>query len=359
MRYKLKFKGFENRCSCRVNRLVLSLLTISVLSIKTSFALPSMHGLERHAEVYRELKEIPPTAQQVKVGFYSQNIYEVNPESNTYYMDFYVWFKWKGKIDPTEKIEFMNGVEDWGMTRVNAYETPILLPDSNFYQVVRVEGRFRENFKFEKYPLDEQRLGVVLENSLHDISEIVYLADTVESGFTDDLAIPGWIFKDYVISNLYHPYKTNFGDYKIDDKTNSYSAIKFELRVTRPTNYFIWKLLFPLFIVLFASLGALLLDPLRVDSRIFLPITALLTIVFMQQAYSDALPAVSYLVLIDKIYVLAYLLIIIATMETIYTAGIVRAEDPLTLLKVKKIDHIFFLSEILFLILGVSFLILF
>ncbi len=359
MEYKSICKEVIRKISFGHIHFIASLMLVFTLSLKTTSAYPLKESSETDKKVYRELTEIPPTAQQVKVGFYSQNIYEVNPESNTYYMDFYVWFKWKGKIDPTEKIEFMNGVEDWGMTKVNAYETPILLPDSNFYQVVRVEGRFRENFKFEKYPLDEQRLGVVLENSLHDISEIVYLADTVESGFTDDLAIPGWIFKDYVISNLYHPYKTNFGDYKIGDKTYSYSAIKFELRVSRPTNYFIWKLLFPLFIVLFASLGALLLDPLRVDSRIFLPITALLTIVFMQQAYSDALPAVSYLVLIDKIYVLAYLLIIIATMETIYTAGIVRAEDPQTIFKVKKIDRIFLWSEILFLMLGITFLILF
>lgn len=310
-------------------------------------------------KVYQELKEIPPTAQQVKVGFYSQNIYEVDPASNTYYMDFYIWFKWKGSIDPTEKVEFMNGVEDWGMTMINTYETPIQLADSSFYQVVRVEGRFRENFEFENYPLDEQRLGVVLENSLHNIDEVVYLADTVGSGYADDLAIPGWIFKEYLISNLYHSYKTNFGEYNTDDKLPSYSAIRFELRVTRPLNYFIWKLLFPLLIVLLASFGALLLDPFRVDSRIFLPITALLTIVFLQQSYSDALPAVSYLVLIDKIYVIAYILIIAAIMETIYTAGMVRTEDVGSIEKVKKIDRIFLWSKILFLVVGLTILLLF
>ncbi|MFA6978011.1 MAG: hypothetical protein WC209_01705 [Ignavibacteriaceae bacterium] len=336
----------------------ITFLVLFQLSATNSLALPLKQTLATDVKVYHELKKIPPTAQQVKVGFYTQNIYEVNPESNTYYMDFYVWFKWKGSIDPTEKIEFMNGVEDWGMTKVNTYETPMLLPDSSFYQVVRIEGRFRENFEFERYPLDEQRLGVVLENSLHDINEVVYIADTVESGYTDDLAIPGWEFKDYLISNLYHQYKTNFGDYKLNEKTSSYSAIRFELRVTRPINYFIWKLLFPLLVVLFASFGALLLDPLRVDSRIFLPITALLTIVFLQQAYSDALPAVSYLVLIDKIYVIAYILIIAAIMETIYTAGIVVVEDPQTVVKVKKIDRIFLWGKVLFLVVGMIILLL-
>ena len=54
--------------------------------------------------------EIPPKAQQVKVGFYPQNIYGLDLSSNTYYMDFYMWFNWKGDINPTEKMEFMNGV---------------------------------------------------------------------------------------------------------------------------------------------------------------------------------------------------------------------------------------------------------
>ncbi|MDP1994528.1 MAG: hypothetical protein Q8K40_04695, partial [Ignavibacteria bacterium] len=117
--------------------------------------------------------------------------------------------------------------------------------------------------------------------------------------------------------------------------------------------------LLPLLIVLFSSFGALMLDPIRVDSRIFLPITALLTIVFLQQTYSDVLSAVSYLVLIDKVYVIAYLLIIAAKMETIYTAGIVQADDLRSVKRVKKIDRILLLSEVGFLILGITFLLIF
>ena len=324
-----------------------------------TLALTQNENEETVNEVYQKLKKIPPTAQQVTVGFYSQNIYELDPASNTYYMDFYVWFKWKGRIDPTAAVEFMNGVEDWGMTKVNEYETPKQLPDSSFYQLIRVEGKFRGDFEFKNYPLDEQRLGVVIENSLHDINEIVYLAGSNESGYAEDLAIPGWKFKDFAISNLNHTYETNFGQPFAAGQNSSFSAIRFELIISRPVNYFIWKLLLPLLIVLFSSFGALMLDPIRVDSRIFLPITALLTIVFLQQTYSDVLSAVSYLVLIDKVYVIAYLLIIAAIMETIYTAGRVQADDLRSVKRVKKIDRILLLSEVVFLILGLAFLLVF
>jgi len=312
---------------------------------------------ERNSKVYQKLKNIPQQAQQVKVGFYTQNIYELDPESNTYYMDFYVWFKWKGEINPTEKVEFMNGVEDWGVTMANAYEEPKVLSDSSFYQLIRVEGRFRENFEFARYPLDKQNLGVIIENSVHTIDELVYIADS-SSGYAEDLSIPGWEFEKYNLMNLYHTYSTNFGDPVNGEKSSTYSALRFELVVSRPVNYFIWKLLLPLIVVLLASWGALLLDPLRVDSRILLPITSLLTVVFLQQSYSDALPAVSYLVLIDKIYVLAYILIIAAIMETIYTAGIVKSESPEAVKRVIKIDRYLLLGKFCLLSVGIILLLI-
>lgn len=330
-------------------------ITLSPNSIK---AAETTSDQELNSKVYKKLKEIPSTAQQVKVGFYTQNIYDLDPTSNAYYMDFYMWFNWKGDIDPTEKIELMNGVEDWGVTMANAYEEPKQLPDGSFYQSIRVEGRFRENFEFARYPLDKQRLGVVIENSVYTIDQLVYLADTSGSGYAGDLSIPGWVFEKYNISNLFHTYSTNFGDPEVGDSTSTYSALRFELAVSRPVNYFIWKLLLPLIIVLLASWGALLLDPLRVDSRILLPITALLTTVFLQQSYSDALPAVSYLVLIDKIYVLAYILIIAAIMETIYTAGLVRNENAVSIGRVKKIDKRFLLGKFIFLVVGIILLLL-
>ncbi len=302
---------------------------------------------------YWEFKNSNSKAQKVKVGFYTQNIYELDLRSNTYYMDFYIWFNWKGKIDPTENLEFMNGVEDWGLTKESAYESPLMLEDSSYYQLIRVEGRFRENFQFEKYPLDEQNLSVTLENSVHTINELIYIADKENSGFANDISIPGWQFKKFELSNLFHIYSTNFGFKKDGVNASKYSAVKFELSVSRPVNYFIWKLLFPLLIVLLSSWGALLLNPSFIDSRILLPITALLTVVFLQQSYTDALPAVNYLVLIDKLYVLAYILIIGAIMETIYTAGIIKSGEENAIEKVKRIDKVFLIGKAVFLIVGI------
>ena len=56
----------------------------------------------------------PASAQVVTIGFYPISVHELDVANNTYYIDAYVWLRWKGKIDPTKTIEFVNMVEDWG-----------------------------------------------------------------------------------------------------------------------------------------------------------------------------------------------------------------------------------------------------
>ena len=75
------------------------------------------------------------------------------------------------------------------------------------------------------------------------------------------------------------------------------------------------------------SIGALLLHPQYIDTRAQLPIGGLLTAVFLQQSYSSALPDTGYMVLMDKIYLLAYaiissvLLLVILAGNAIVTGG--------------------------------------
>lgn len=331
------------------------LLLILSLQFGNNFRTPTP---EKNSSIYQPLTTIPPTAQKVNVGIYAQNIYELNASSNTYYLDFYLWFRWKGKIDPITHLEFMNGVEDWGRTIEPAYEEPKQLKDGSFYQILRVESRFREPFEFSRYPLDEQRLGVTIENAVYPLDELVYIADTQESGHAADLTVPGWKIKNSEIKVLSHPYPSNFGDLDQESNSSVYSTVRFEINISRPISFFTWKLLLPLFVVLFSSWGSLLLYPVYVDSRIILPTTALLTIVFLQQSYSDSLPDVGYLVLLDKIYALVYVLIIAGILETIITADWIKSGHSESIFRVKKLDQGFLVANILILAGGVMLILL-
>jgi hypothetical protein len=303
----------------------------------------------------KPLGDIPAKAQQVQTGFYATKVYELNTTSNTFYADFYIWFRWEGEIDPLANLEFINAVEEWGMSNVPAYEEPRELPDGSSYQMLRVEGRFVHPFELTRYPLDRQLLGIQIENTVETFDRLVYVADTKGSGIEENIVAPGWKFGGYQLQNLRHDYPTQFGD---PTAQYSYSALRYEMPIFRPISFFIWKLLLPLIVVLVATWGGLLLKPSYPDSRIIIPVTALLTIVFLQQSYSANLPEVGYLVLLDKIYVLAYLLVIAALMEAIVTADWVQTGKPEDYARVIKLDRILLIGQLIFLIVGVAILVL-
>lgn len=332
--------------------LLISLLCVVSLVILTQLNIGVSAQSSVKSDTLKPLTDIPATAERVETGIFAMNLYNLDASSNSYYLDFYIWFKWKGDIDPVANLEYANGVEDWGVISTPAYEKPEKLPDGRLYQVVRVEGRFVQPFALSRYPLDQQELKVLIENSVYTADQLVYVADEQQSGYSNDLSVPGWQLQGFKLSNLVREYTSNFGDSRMGN-TSQYSSVQYSLTVTRPVSFFIWKLLLPLIIVVVASWGALLLSPEYVDSRIIIPVTALLTTVFLQQSYSASLPDVGYLVLLDKIYAIAYVLIIVSILEAIITAGWTRSEkqDPE---RVIQLDRTILVVQAIVLVLGIA-----
>lgn len=269
--------------------------------------------------------------QRVLTGFYLMNLYDLNLDENSFYADFYVWFKWKGEIDPTG-MEFVNMVEKWGMTQTPFEDSIITLAGGWKYQGFRVEGRFFHPFELARFPLDRHPLEIHLEHPDYPASELVFVQDTTSPPvfYRPELALAGWELCGANLLAETHNYQTDFGN--PDYPATNFSDFVFRFTITRPVSYFILKLLLPLTIVIFAALGALLFFPSYVDARISLPVGSLLTAVFLQQSYSDALPDVGYMVLMDKIYLLAYGLIAAVMFQSIVTG------NKLQIYKKKNLD---------------------
>lgn len=343
--------------SSTARRFLVSVLSIALIAFLTQLSVGASAQSAAKSDTLEPLTEIPAKAQKVETGIFAMNLYDLDASSNTYYLDFYIWFKWKGDIDPTANLEYTNGVDDWGVTSTPAYEEPQKLPDGRLYQSLRVEGRFVQPFALSRYPLDQQDLKVLIENAVYTTNQLVYIADKDQSGYSNALTIPGWKIRGFDLSNLVREYATNFGDVRLGT-ASQYSSMQYSLTVSRPVSFFAWKLLLPLIIVVAASWGSLLLNPQNVDSRIIIPVTALLTIVFLQQSYSSNLPDVGYLVLLDKIYAVAYILIIVSILEAILTADWVKLDKPENIARTVQLDRTVLAVQALVLVVGIGLLIL-
>jgi hypothetical protein len=272
-------------------------------------------------------KALAGAPQQVKVGVYLMNLYGLDMNNHSFYADFYIWFKWKGSIDPT-KIEFVNSIEKWSVNNAafDGDSTPVKLKDGYKYKIFRVESRFFHTFLLNRFPLDEHDLDIQIENPEFPADSLVYVPDTNAADIRKTLHLVGWNQSNCRLVNTIHDYKTDFGNPQ--ENARKYSNIAFMVSLSRPFSYFLLKMLLPIFIVMVVSISALFAHPSYIDTRTSLPIGGLLTAVFLQQTYSDALPDSGYMVLMDKIYLLCYVLISFTLGQIILAGNRLLSPNP-------------------------------
>ena len=216
-------------------------------------------------------------------------------------------------------------VEEWGKQQENLLEEPKVIADGSRYQIMRVEGRFVQPFSLADYPLDTQKLSIMVEDTTNGADTVSYVIDKDSSGIGESLQIPGWKLGGWSSQTFTHDYGTQFGE---DETPAVYSAAQFSMEISRPLSFFYWKLLLPLFIVFGAALSALLIRPQDLDVRSALPAGALLTTIFLQKSYSDDLPDLGYLILMDKIYLVVYALIVLTLIRAILAYKATADEGP-------------------------------
>ncbi|MBK7825429.1 hypothetical protein [Nannocystis sp.] len=278
---------------------------------------------EAEAEPEKEITE----HQTVHVGAFLNDIQTIDLKLHSYLVDVYIWFRWKNPdIDPASSFEFTNANDSWGHVRSANWEAPKLLPDGSLYQVVHVQGRFSRKFLLYNYPFDRQTIEVSFEDSVWPSKQLGYVEDA--EGFTVNpaMVLPGYRSEAASLEIRDFQYPTKFGDTRALEP-ESYSRVTLRLPIHRPRGTYAIKLLLPVLCVIACASLMFVLKPTYVDARLSIGITALLTIVALQITLNADMPDVDYLVLMDKIYVGAYLFVIAGLAVVVRTARMVESDQ--------------------------------
>jgi len=247
----------------------------------------------------------------VTVGTYINDIQMIDMPSHSYVVDMYVWFRWNNPdINPLETFEFMNTFDPEAHVEEAGYDEPQPQPDGSLYGYVRHQGAFSTKFHIEKYPFDSHELKVFIEDAEYSVDEVVYRADEKPLTLNPDIELPGYDIVNPSFKIEGKLYDTNFGDLN-DAGASSYSRFTVVLPIVRPAFSGGVKTFLPVFLIILCAALSLLLDPVHVEARVGLSITALLTLVATQFTASSDLPQVAYLTMLDQIYIASYMYILI------------------------------------------------
>jgi hypothetical protein len=268
--------------------LVLLLMAFGALAI----------GLSGHAKA--------ESAERVVFGAYINNLEDIDLTTNSYSVDLYLWLRWKNpKIDPSVTIEPMNTVHgDDAVELRRLYDAPMDMPDGSKYMAYRVQGSFNSKMDLAEYPFDVQTLAMEFEDSTYDGRALEYVPDNNPVTISDSLTLPGYIVGKPTATASTHRYPTNFGDISASGESD-YSRITITLPVTRNVLPTVVKIIVPISIVVLITALVFLLPARMEDARIGIGITAMLTMVALQWTTTGSLPNVSYLMMIDLVYMLS------------------------------------------------------
>lgn len=258
--------------------------------------------------------------EKVTVGAFIHDVQEIDLETGSFVMDFYLWLRWKNPaVDPTDSLEVMNSnafentttSSTGGVMGKALYPEPRDMPDGSKYMAYRYQGVFSRKMDLAKFPFDAQDLLIYFEDQDQDTRFLEFVPDATPVAISPTVTIPGYEIGTPTLTVEEQAYPTNFGDVSAPSEL-TYSRIVLELPVTRDVLPYLVKIMLPITIVILITSLIYILPSRFEDARTGIGVTAMLTMVALQWSTDSDLPSVEYLTMLDLVYILSMLYILVA-----------------------------------------------
>ncbi len=208
--------------------------------------------------------------------------------------------KRKNLITPYSSLK---GIND----RSNALAVEI--KKTNVYEI-------RNQFNLRSFPFDKQKLIYELmdeeyNNDVRNLDVSIHSYDVLENFMKRD-DIPGWIKKnyDFVYTSVNKPgmMKSDFSQ-----------GLKLEIELERKFGYYIFKVIFPIILILLICWASVWIDPKELESRLTITIVCLLSLIAYNFVIDAELPKLEYLTVLDWIILISYIYATIPNILSVYS----------------------------------------
>lgn len=277
-------------------------------------------------------------------------VYNINTVEETFDIDGYFSYSWRDdrlKFDPVEyqtnEIVYLNDRAD------DKIENDVWFPELEFINTlgarevdnkalvidhdggVRYTERFhatlKEELEYHRFPFDHQELKIEIEPFIHDehsvaITNLTFKPATHSGRIESD----NWIIvkKDvnlsesmtYVNRNDTLGKNVKLEEHSLHEAVKTFSHVECILEVKRMPGYFLWQLIFPLAIILLASVVVLWIDDFA--TQIGIGFTLMLTVVAFNFFSETLLPQLPYNTYIEVLIMIGYMFILLSILMVVY-----------------------------------------
>lgn len=172
---------------------------------------------------------------------------------------------------------------------------------------------FKTYFDFSSFPFDKQNLNFTI---LPNDDGICFTTELYFSEFSNDILIQSF---ENLKFNEWNKTNMSYQSYFNYNQSCMYhdSGVQVNIFVERNYNYFLTKILIPIFLILIISWSVFWIRPNLIEPRLTVSIVCLLSLIAYNFVVDDDLPKLSYLTVMDLMILLSYFFSTLPTLLTI------------------------------------------
>jgi len=263
---------------------------------------------------------------EASVGVYVLDIIGINNPEQAFLADIHITAGWLDKRLSEESLGYslencrimlseiwhphMEIVNRRAMNRI--FEDTVHIDDDGIVLYrQRGIGEFTTPLDLRNFPFDSQRLLISVASFKYDASEVSLTPNESETGRLGRFSLAGWLIE---------PGEARIATRKIAPQNRSFNLLNYELIAERQSGYYLWKVFFPLALIVFMAWTVFWIDPNQLGAQVGVSGAAVFTMISFHFSLGYYLPTVSYLTRADKYILGSTVLVFLALGEGILTS---------------------------------------
>lgn len=245
-------------------------------------------------------------------------------------------FEALGIYIPEWQIQNLITLGDQELVRVYQIQYIIDEEDETTDIIQKNEGNslFKNYFDFSAFPFDKQNL--VFKFSPKD-DGLCYDTEFDITPFSEESLLKSFNKIRFIEWDKESISYNSYFDYNVSCEYHD-SGIQINFYVERNYNYFLTKILIPIFLILIISWSVFWIRPSFIEPRLTVSIVCLLSLIAYNFVVDDDLPKLSYLTVMDIMILLSYFFATLPSLITIFNH--VQNNDEIAL-KIDKMSRVF------------------
>jgi hypothetical protein len=204
----------------------------------------------------------------------------------------------------------------------------VILSDGTIEYKEKFSAELEAHYDLKEFPFDRQKLEIEIESFAWHDDVLIFKMNEEKIGFSTDFEIAEWHIEN--VESKIESVKD------IQDRA-TFSEFLMEIEVVRKYDYYLWKIIIPLILLVMISWSVFWMIGDKLVDRMSISMTGILTIVAYQFIISDILPRVSYFTFMDTFLSISFLIMLLSVFENIIVNNLDLVEESA---QAKKVDMV-------------------